>query len=261
MPEPTTEPTTPPASGVNPTPGTPSGVNPAQSPTDQIVNTSALIANYEGRIRSLMSDKDKALNERNQAISNLTTIQSQLTTLQEQTSGSLTAAANSAQQAIDRARQMEQDLTLERAKNVKLTALMQRPHLAPYADLIPAQGDAATITAALDQLEQIRQTDLDRYTKQNPSLAPAPQQPTTPSPQSILASLYGNRANMNPALFQQTTPAIPASSPAQMSPDYSNDPAKAVEALFAEARRVGTTAAFEDARTKAIALNNSLLSR
>jgi hypothetical protein len=259
MPEPTTDPSTPPTPGVNPTPGVP-GVNSAQSPTDQIVNTSALIANYEQRLRSLMSDKDKAINERNQAISQLTTNQEHLTTLQEQTSGSLTAAANSAQQAIDRAKQMELELAQARAENIKLTHLMQRPHLAPYANLIPSTGTAEEIKLVLDQLETIRQQDLDRFATQHPqtpSTVPASQ---PMSPVSPLQALYGNRANMNPALFQQN-PQIPASSPAAMNPAITDNPVAAVEALFAEARRLGTTAAFEDAMTKAKAFANAQYSR
>lgn len=260
MPEPTTDPTTPLAPGVNSTPSAPGGTS-AQSTTDQIVNTSALIANYEQRLRSLMSDKDKAINERNQAISQLTTMQEQHTTLQEQTSGSLTAAANSAQQAIDRAKQMELELAQARAENTKLTALMQRPHLAPYANLIPSQGTSEDIGKALDQLEQIRQQDLERYAKANPSLPIQPANSTQQmTPQSPLAALYGNRANMNPALFQQT-PTIPASSPAAMNPSVSDNPTAAVESIFAEARRIGTTAAFEDAVKQAAAFVQTQYSR
>lgn len=259
MPE-TTEPLTPTTPGVNPTPSVP-GVNPAQSPTDQILNTSALIAQYEQRVNRLMSEKDKAINERNQAISQLTENQQQLTSLQDQTSGSLTAAANSAQQAIDRAKQLEQELLLARAENTKLTALMQRPHLAPYANLIPSHGNAEDIGKALDQLEQIRQQDLDRYAKQNPTTTPAPTLPTQPmTPQSPLQALYGNRANMNPALFQQT-PTIPGSSPAAMNPAISDNPTAAVESFFIEARRIGTHAAFEDAVQKAAAFVNTQYAR
>lgn len=242
---------TPDATGVNSTLPA-NGVNPAQSPspTEQIINNSALIANYEQRLRALMSEKDKAINERNQAISAQTSLQEQLTTLQNQTSSSLTASANSAQQAIDRATQLEQEVAQARAENTKLTALMQRPHLAPYANLIPSQGDAATITAALDQLEQIRKQDLEQYAKQNPSL---PSVPSTPpmTPQNPLQALYGNRANMNPALFQQN-PTIPGSTPAAMNPTVSDNPTAAVEAIFAEAQGKGP-AAFEEAVKRAAA--------
>jgi hypothetical protein len=260
MPDSTTENTTPNAGGVNPTPQA-GGVNPAQSqqtPTDQIVNTSALIANYEQRISSLMSEKDKAINERNKAIANLTEIQGQLTTLQEQTGGSLTAAANTAQQAIDRSKQLEQELTTARAENVKLTHLMQRPHLAPYANLIPAGGSADDMKTVLDQLETIRKQDLEQYAKANPQI---PTQPTSPAPPpNPLAALYGNRANMNPAIFQQN-PAIPASSPAAMNPAITDNPTAAVEAIFADARRVGTAAAFEEAVQKAAAFANTQFQR
>ena len=258
MPDVPTVASTPPDTGVNPTPATQMGVNPAPatSTTDQILNTSALIAQYEQRIRMLMSDKDKALHERNQAISQLTELQSQHTGFQEQTQGSLTAAANAAQQAIDRAKSLEQQLLGEQAKNIKLAALMQRPHLAPYADLIPAQADAAALSAALDQLEQIRQHDLDHYSRTTPAqLLPPPAQQVSSTP-SVLQNLYGNRANMNPALFQAQP--IPGSSPAHMNPQLSTTPVQGVEAIFAEAKKIGTTAAFEEAVLKAAAFAASV---
>ncbi len=229
---------------------------PSSSPHPQSLDTSGLIASYEQRISRLMSEKDKMAHERNQAIAQLSTLQVDHTSLQEQTQGSLTAAANAAQQAIDHAKRLETELVSERARNAKLTALMQRPHLAPYADLIPAKSDEAELKAVLDQLEQIRQQDLDRHRSASPAPAGQPQA-TEQTPNQILQSLYGNRANMHPNAFGQ--PAIPASSPAMMNPNATQDASQSIQALFDDARRTGTKEAFDQALAKANLLAQSAL--
>lgn len=233
-----------------PTP-TPNGVNPAQTPVtpNQTLDTSGLIASYEQRLNSLMSQKDKAVNERNIAISQLTENQKSLTDLQGQTQGSITAAANAAQQAIERAKQLEIELHQAKALIIKYSALLKRPHLAAYDQLIPLESDEEKMNAALDQLEGIRLRDLEQYAKQNPTAPPAVPAPEA-TPQSILQSLYGNRANMNPALFQTPQP-IPLSSPATMNPNANVSSGQTVQAFFDEAKRIGTTQAFEDAVQKA----------
>ena len=245
---------------VNSTVGTP-GVNQAQAQTTPTHNPdiSGMMSQYEGRINSLMSEKDKAINERNQAISQLTELQSLYTNHREQTQSSLTVAANSAQQAIDRSTSLERELVQERARNAKFAALMERPHLAPYSSLIPDEGDEAKLKAVLDQLEQIRADDIKRSTS---PLAAAPNQQQTQgsnplaNQNSTLQSLYGTRANMNPAFLSPSAP-IPASSPAQMNPAASPDVVSAINQLYADARRSGTMEAFEDATRRASLLANS----
>lgn len=249
MPDPIapTDGATPPAPAVSPpvvTPApTPNGVNPAQA-----LDTSGLIASYEQRLNSLMSQKDKAVNERNIAISQLTENQKSLTDLQGQTQGSITAAANAAQQAIERAKQLEVELIQAKSLIVKYSALLKRPHLAAYDQLIPLEADETKMNAALDQLEGIRLRDLEQYAKQNPTAPAVPPVPQTP--QDILQSLYGQRANMNPAIFQNQTP-IPSSSPATMSPAGGISTTQTVQSFFDEAKRIGTKQAFDDAVQKA----------
>jgi hypothetical protein len=231
---------------MTPTP-MPNGVNPAQVP-NQALDTSGLIASYEQRLNSLMSQKDKAVNERNIAISQLTENQKSLTDLQGQTQGSITAAANAAQQAIERTKQLESELIQAKALIVKYSALLKRPHLAAYDQLIPLEADETKMNAALDQLEGIRLRDLEQYAKQNPT-APVPA-PTPQTPQDILQNLYGQRANMNPAIFQNQQP-IPSSSPASMNPAGGVSTTQTVQSFFDEANRIGTKQAFDDAVQKA----------
>jgi chromosome segregation ATPase len=242
------------------------GVNPAQAQVPQGYDLSARIAQleaqcvqYESRLRNLMSEKDKAINERNQAITQYTEMERKYNELHEQTQSSLTAASNSAQQAIDRAKQLERDMQQQQAKNAKLAALMQRPHLAPYESLIPEQADEEKLKAVLDQLEQVRQADIERNAPRQPApLTPLQQvQQQQQQVSSTLQSLYGNRANINPAFLTQQPP-IPASSPAQMNPAASSqDIVSAINQLYAEARAKGTQEAFEDATRRAALLANA----
>lgn len=255
--------TTPTTPVVNPTTGVP-GVNSAQAQQNASsttpVDVSGMIAQYEQRINAMMSAKDTAINDRNKAITDLTNLQNQYTTAQEQTQSSLTAAANSAQLAIDRSTTIERELNQTRGQNAKLTALMERPHLVPYSLLIPDVADKEKLKSVLDQLEQIRADDIKRSL---PAFPAASQQQAISSPSnpfadqnSTLQALYGNRANMNPAFMQPTTP-IPASSPAQMNSGTSTDVVGAINQLFAEAKRLGTPEAFEDATRRAALMANS----
>lgn len=262
--QPTVAPT--PDSGVvNPTAPT-QGVNPAQAqmthaqlPAEVSAIIAAQAAQFQQRINTLMSEKDKSINERNQAISQLTELQKQYTEQQEQTQSSLTAAANSAQQAIDRSTQVDRELAKERARSTKLSALMQRPHLAAYEKLIPEQADEEKLKAVLDELELIREQDLKRYAPAPAvQLQPGQGQQQSQTTASILQGLYGNRANINPAFQQTINPINPASSPAQMNPMAgSTDIVSAINQLYADARKTGTPEAFEDANRRAVLLANS----
>ncbi len=83
-----------------------SPVNPAQASTPTNTNpnfpdVSAMMQQYEGRIRTLMSEKDKAINERNQAITAQAQMQQSLTEYQNQASSTLASTTTAAQQAID----------------------------------------------------------------------------------------------------------------------------------------------------------------
>jgi hypothetical protein len=238
----------------------PSPVNPAQTaPAQQIVETSAIISQYEQRINRLMSEKDKAINERNQVIANLTDVQQQLTALQEQTQTSLTGAANAAQQAIDRAKMLEIQLADLQAESLRNKTLLEKPHLAPYAQFIPASADPEKVRAAVEQLEQIRQQDLER----NQGLRGQNQAPIPPVSQGsaqqnpTLGTIYQNRPTMNPAF-----PSYPGSSPAMMNPlATAADPIVAIEALFAEAKQTGDPQAFEQAVKQAALLSQTAVNQ
>lgn len=224
------------------TPSTPASVSPAQT----IVDTSALIAQYESRIRNLMSEKDKAINERNQAITQLTELQQQHTTLQEQTQSSLTGAANAAQQAIDRSKSLEGEIARLQGEALRAQTLLEKPHLAPYAQFIPASSDPEAVKKAVEQLEAIRNQDLERNRAlvQGAGQFATPPQPTPPPAAGQInpLALYQNRPNMSPSFA-----GMPGSTPAQMNPGAMTDPLVSIQQLFDDAKRSGDPSAFEKA--------------
>jgi hypothetical protein len=257
---------TPPAEVVSPAQSQPSfssnaGLSLADAIT-KIVQQEAMIANQDQRIRALMSDKDKAENARNKAITDYTNLFGEYSTFKEQTQSSITSAANAAQQSIDRQKQLEIQMAELQGNAIRANALLERPHLAAYAQFIPASSDAEKVKAALDQLEQIRQQDLVRAQAGQPYSATTPTQPGLPSQQQQvqnpvepnLLSLYAGR-NLPFA-------AMPGSSPAQMSPAGTspNTPAS-IQQLFDDAKNSNDPNAFEQARQQAILLANSTINK
>ena len=242
--DPLTSPTVAPTDGMQPTVSpsgtitTPPLVNPAQATTD----VSGLMAQYEQRIARLMSEKDKAINERNQAISQLTELQNAHTTFQTQTQSSLSMAASAAQQAIDRGKLLDAQVLQLQAESLRAQTLLEKPHLAPYAQFIPMSNDPEAVKAAVAQLEQIRADDFKRtnpiVSQQTPSSLPS--QPQNPF------NVYQGRPNV-PFSVATGASQVPGSSPAQMNPSAITDPTVAISQLFDEARKSGDPAAFERA--------------
>jgi DNA repair exonuclease SbcCD ATPase subunit len=219
-------------------------VNPAQAPTTQnSVDVSAMIAQYENRIRTLMSDKDKAINERNQAITAQAQMQQSLTEYQSQASTTLASTTTAAQQAIDENKRLGARVNALEAELQRANVVLAKPELAPYIQFIPAESDPAKLQAAVEQLEQIRMNDMARSgVRTFPGQPSALQTTTTPTQQDTnLYALYGQRPTMAPA-FQ-----APASSPAMMNPAGAGDVLQNIDTMLKEAMASGDPVAFETA--------------
>lgn len=274
-------------SGVNPTPDA-SLVNSAQSQATTPVPGSQTPVpgsqtslqtqdpNYQQRINDLMSAKDKALAEAqrltqqyNEAIAAQVELQRQKQELEAKSATTLSTAAQSAQDAINRQKQLEAQVAQLQAENMRARLLVEKPHLAPYMQFIPATTDEAQLKQAVEQFEQIRAKDLDANRFPNtqgqqipgqPQQAfPLQQQQQTPSqplptPQDTMAALYGSRPTMAPI------PQVPGSNPSLMNPmGAATNSIDAIAALYEAAKASGEPGAYERAHAQAIALANSQL--
>lgn len=274
-------------------PYTPSPVNPAQIPPSfqqpqqqqqSITIDTATVANYESRIRNLMSEKDRAINEKNQAIAQLAQLQVQYTQEKEQLQQSLNTTTTAAQTTIQQARQYENDIASLKGQLLRANTLLERPHLAVYAQFLPVTDNADQMKAAVDQFEAARQQDYTRSgfpgastmtaTPQMqqlvPGMAPSPstpapfyQQPQAQLPQSVPPSglsnlpsqsqavnplaLYANRPNMHPM-------AMAGSTPAAMNPMGGTTHTQIIEKTMRDALASGDTARFEAALAEAKAM-------
>ncbi|SRR5579884_1433736 len=264
---------TPPA--VQPSPS----VNPAQTTPTPVTHTtvatadvSTLIAQYEARIRNLMSEKDKAINERNTTISQLTALQKEYDDFKAMNSASLQASVENAQSAIDAKKALEQQVAALTGETLRAQTLLEKPHLAPYAQFIPASGDPEKVRQAVEQLEQIRQQDLQRSLgltasgnhHVSPGMPPAgqggpPAQAVLPNGQvdPAFASLYAGRANLPTSL----TAAMPGSTPAQLNPAALTDPVAEIARLFEDARRTGRQEDFDRALQQSQVLANASIAQ
>lgn len=214
------------------------------------VDVSAMIAQYEARIRNLMSEKDKALNERNQAINAQAQMQQSLTEYQTQSQATLTQTTNAAQLAIDQNNQLSARVQVLEAELQRANVVLQKPELAPYIQFIPAESDPEKLKSAVEQLEQVRQNDLQRSgVRQFPNATPPAGQSTLPTlPSQIppgqqdpnLFALYGQRQNMAPVTQV-------GSSPAMMNPAGGQNVLGSIETMLKEAMASGDPAAFEKA--------------
>lgn len=235
---------------------TPAPANPAAPATS--LDVSGMIASYEQRLRNLMSEKDKAINERNQAITAQTDLQQQLTSLQNQTSTSLTGAAQAAQTAIDEAKQLRARVSVLEGEVLRYKMLSEHTELLPYADFVPVTTDENMMREAVQKLQTIRQQDLERsrvtqFPGQQYQQLP-PTTPTTPGTTPATPNVYGlyqQRPTMAP-----TMPNIPPSSPAQMHPAGAGNSVDSIDQMLREARQSGDPSAFEQAIQRA-----SLLAR
>lgn len=253
--------------------GTGNLVNPAQatitsSPAPQqqqlmnSVDVSGWAANYESRIRTLQSERDKAVHERNQAIAAQAEMQAQLTSLQNQASTSITQAVGSAQSAIDQNKQLGARVQLLEGELMRAKIVLQKPHLADYVDFIPKTGNEQEVNEAIAKLEAINQQNAQRFQAQSQQLPPQntgtlPLYPPGMAPANIapvqfpqgqqqnqpnLANIYGQHQNMAPAF---ASGAIPGSSPAMMNPAGAASTADSINQMLTEARNSGNAETFE----------------
>ena len=258
---------TPEGTQVAPAPATQPGVNPAQpspTPTPAALHAqsspgdiSAVIASYENRVRSLMSEKDKALHERNQAIAQLAELQQTYTALQEQTSTSLTQTANAAQTAITEAQKAAIRVTQLEGELQKAQLLLKHPDLAPYERYIPTAGTAEEQQKVIDDLKAIREADLAKIgAGQTPIVAnPLPVGGTQPQP-SAYFNLLGQRTNLPPQIMAGQVP-IPGSTPASMSPTGAASTPAAIDQMLREAMASGDPGKFQEAVSRAASLANA----
>lgn len=254
--------------------GTSNLVNPAQatitsSPAPQqqqlmnSVDVSGWAANYESRIRTLQSERDKAVHERNQAIAAQAEMQAQLTSLQNQASTSITQAVGSAQSAIDQNKSLSARVQLLEGELMRAKIVLQKPHLADYVDFIPKSGNEQEVNEAIAKLEAINQQNAQRYQAQSqqlpqqqtgtlplypPGMAPTNLTPVQMGQQNMsqgqpnLANIYGQHQNMAPAF---ASGAIPGSSPAMMNPAGAASTADSINQMLTEARNSGNAETFE----------------
>lgn len=259
MPDPISTPPAAPTdggAGVNPSvPPAQPPVNPGQATSANPSDISGVIASYEQRISRLMSEKDKAVNERNQAISQLSDLQRVYTEEKAQTTNSLTNTANAAQSAIDQARVLEAQNQILQAELLRAKTLLAEPDLSLYEQFIPATSDPEKLQAAVNQLKAIRAQDLERQRAYGQStgqqIPPAQGVPPTGTPGSNqqqpptfpnnpLLNLYANRPSLAPQL-------IPGSTPAQMNPAGAGNPMDTIEQTLREALNSGDSAKYSAA--------------
>lgn len=250
---------TPEGTPVTPSTGVTQGVNPAQAlsspqsqaqPSSSTLDVSGMIATYEQRIRTLMSEKDKALHERNVAITAQTDLQKQLTDLQTQSSSAMGQAASAAQQAIDENKRLSARIGTLEGELLRARTLLEHPDLTPYAEFIPVTGDEAKQREAIEKLKAIREQDLARVRGTFPPQSTLPSQQSSgqgqpggvPQQSPDLYGLYAGRPNVPPQF---------ASNPAQMHPAGGESTITSIDKLLREARASGDSSRFEEALRQA----------
>jgi hypothetical protein len=266
----------------------------------QVVPTSdvsGLINTYEKRIRDLMSEKDKAINERNASISAQAEMQRQLTTLQESATTGLSQAVDNAQKAINENNALRQRVQALEAELTRFKVLSETPDLLPYATYIPASADETQVRQHVETFKGMREADLARFRPAGyapvpaiPGVPPIPQftpmgspvpggqplaQPapvgaapqgqqgqlaaTPQQPQPNPMNLYTQRPTMAPQ-YQQ----VPGSQPAMMSPAGAQSTPDSINAMLQAAREQGPdafNAALEQAKTLAASYTQQQLYR
>jgi len=237
-------------------------------------DVSALLANQEQRVRDLMSQKDRAINERNQVISQYTALQNQYAELQQQSSTALAAAADTNHQAITQVQQLQAENAQLKGHLQRSQALEQHPELLPYKEFVPVTGTPEEQLAAITKLQEIRQQDMQRISSQQqpffqqsfatPGIPGASGQTPVPIPapspdMSSLATfqaLYGHRSTIPPFMASQ-----PGSTPATMSPAGAASTVDSIDQMMKEAMATGDSVAFEKARQQAIQLANQTVNQ
>lgn len=234
-------------------PGAGNPVNPAQAQSQQTppstLDVSGMIAQYEARLRTLMSDKDKAIHERNQSITAQAEMQRALTELQAQSTATVASSVDAAQRAIDENKRLAARVQMLEADQMRSQVVLKEPDLAAYIDFIPATNNPEELNAAVEKLKAIREQDLARSRQAPYTPIPQPNPATTPTtnPNSPYG-LYAGRTNMAPMT------QLPASSPALMNPTGAGSTLQAIEAMLADARNSGDPTKFEAAVQQAALL-------
>ena len=242
---PTGAPTGDPAAASPTSPVATTPVNPAQATTtNNPLDVSGMMANYEQRLSRLMSDKDKALNERNQSIAAQADMQRQLTELQAQSTATVATSVDAAQRAIDENKRLATRVQMLEADQLRSQVVLQKPHLAQYIEFIPVTNDPEVLKAAVEKLEAIREQDIahNRQAPYTPIPQPNPALPGTqpPANPSVLG-LYAGRPNMAPGM------QLPGSSPALMNPAGAGSTLQAIDQMLIDARNSGDPVKFEQA--------------
>jgi hypothetical protein len=257
-PQQTPPPATPPSDGQSSGNGTNNGtVNAAQGSEQEFLKT--LAAQYEQRVRDLMSRGDKNAAERDKAIQGQIALQQELAAHQLAAQTSLSQAAEAAQAALDRSKELEKQNTQLKAESLRANLLLTKPHLADYISLIPLTTDENALKATVENLETIRNNDLQR---QRTTLFPGIQQqtPTTYSglpnqqPNALLQQQQQLQTGMppTPGLPPTSIPPQAAANPAQMNPMGSmTDVTEAIKQLYANAKASGKREDFEAAHRQA----------
>lgn len=234
-------------------------------------------ANFQARINNLMSEKDRAINERDKKIGELAALQNEYTQFKEMNSGSLNSAVDAGQRLVQENKQLQAEVERLKAQVIRAHVLMQKPHLAAYQEFIPSGGTEEEINNAVTKLEQIRQADLQQngaVFPTAPSMFPSsPQQQNhaqqgqaqgqvqgqVQDPATILANLYQGRANLPQSLVQGQ--AMIGSTPGQINPNGNLNPADRIQQLFNAAKASSDPNAFEQAIEQAKVLSNAAISQ
>lgn len=230
----------------------------------------ALRASYEARISNLMSEKDRAINERDKAISAHANLLQEYEAYKAMNSSSLAAAVEAGQSSVNSNKALQQQVNELNGQVIRYKVLLEKPHLAAYQRFIPASGTEEDITNAVQQLEEIRNADMQRSgypvqgtfvgnnalagTGQGTQLQQGQQQANGNNP---LGNLYQGRTNLPQSLQQ----GMPGSSPSMMNPNADIDPTSRIKQLFADAQASSDPGAFQKAVDQAKVLADASINQ
>jgi type II secretory pathway component HofQ len=196
-----------------------------------------LIANYEQRLRDLMSAKDKAANEALKATQDRLRLQQEKDLLAQQHQALMSASQQTLQEALDKVRAHEQSEQAAKARATKAEKLLEYPELAAYRALIPDTDDVAKLDQAIATVKAAREADI----------------------QAALAAVQANQAPQAPAanpasvlpsnLIPPAAPARPA--PAQSGASVNEAIEAKLKAAAAEALQKGDKSIFDRAAQEA----------
>lgn len=229
-------------------------------------------ANFQARINNLMSEKDRAINERDKKIGELAALQNEYTQYKEMNSGSLNSAVDAGQRLVEENKKLQVEVTSLKGQVIRANVLMQKPHLAAYQEFIPANASEEELNNAINKLEQIRQADLQRngamfppssqgqvgQGQQQGQVGQGQQGQAALDPATIIGNLYQGRANLPQSLVQAQTIG---STPSQMNPNGDLSPTARIQRLFDDAKASSNPNAYQDAVAQAAVLANSMIAQ